>query len=96
MMKAWPQPKTKIRFTFVRDPLDRFVSAYRELECVTSTSFANQLSPQCIIFSAIIARFISTFSESWTVDMYVCIEYHNAFLYDRPINAQPSVVMLML
>lgn len=32
MMIQWPQPKRTIRFTFVRDPLSRFVSAYRELE----------------------------------------------------------------
>jgi hypothetical protein len=32
MMTRWPQPSRPIRFTFVRDPLTRFVSAYRELE----------------------------------------------------------------
>eukprot|EP00038_Savillea_parva_P011099 m.195087 g.195087 ORF g.195087 m.195087 type:complete len:356 (+) comp19381_c0_seq1:334-1401(+) len=31
-MKTWPQPARPVRFTFVRDPLDRFVSGYRELE----------------------------------------------------------------
>jgi hypothetical protein len=32
MMARWPQPSRPIRFTFVRDPLTRFISAYRELE----------------------------------------------------------------
>lgn len=32
MMRRWPQPKRLVRFTFVRDPIARFVSGYRELE----------------------------------------------------------------
>eukprot|EP00035_Acanthoeca_spectabilis_P003025 m.90824 g.90824 ORF g.90824 m.90824 type:complete len:260 (+) comp11889_c0_seq3:370-1149(+) len=32
LMKRWPQPKTRTRFTFVRDPIRRFISGYRELE----------------------------------------------------------------
>ena len=31
-MESWPQPSRVTRFTFVRDPLTRFVSGYRELE----------------------------------------------------------------
>jgi hypothetical protein len=31
-MLAWPRPQKTIRFTFVRDPIARFVSGYRELE----------------------------------------------------------------
>lgn len=32
LMRKWPQPQHKVVFTFVRDPISRFLSGYRELE----------------------------------------------------------------